>query len=135
MTRYRGQLRVNRYICQIYSAYANNKFYLSTSPLYFLPLKFLIFCLHLPMTSVALMMICWWKLWQHHAALFVIYLKEFQNKDLELGEGTAWVKNLVDKGWMLEGATVEYWMVSAIHYQNIGVYNVLWTTFLFILAF
>ena len=76
MPHIKGQLRVNRYIYQIYSAYANNKFYLS------------IFCCIFYLWSFSFFFyICqwrqflwWWyaggKLWRHHALLFVVYLKK-----------------------------------------------------------
>ena len=37
-----------------------------------------------------------------------IHFEKFQTKDLDLEEGTASVKSLVDKGWTLEGIAVEY---------------------------
>ena len=64
-----------------------------------------------------------------------ICFEKFQKKDLDLEEVTASVKSLVDKDWALEGVAVEHWKVFAIHYQNIGVYNVLQTTFLLFLLF
>ena len=37
-----------------------------------------------------------------------IHFEKFQKKDLDLEEGTASVKSLVDKDWALEGVAVEY---------------------------
>ena len=75
----------------------------------------------------------WWyaggKLWRHHVLLFIVYLKKL-DPFWEIPK-----KRRRLRGRNSFSVAVEYWKVFAIHYQNIGVYNVLQTTFLLFLLF